>query len=73
MENEYDERTKTTKVQYDLVQKQLNTLNNTYNQTNQKLSSLQTNEINVNSFPYTTCDRKSSEYVRKFFISNESL
>ena len=50
MENEYNERIKTTKMQYDLVQKQLNTLNNTYDQTNQKLSSIQTNETNVKSF-----------------------
>jgi hypothetical protein len=50
MENEYNDRIKSTKVQYNLVQKQLNTLSNTYNQTNQKLSSIQTNETNVTSF-----------------------
>jgi len=50
MENEYNDRIKSTKVQYNLVQKQLNTLSNTYNQTNQKLSSIQTNETNVTLF-----------------------
>jgi hypothetical protein len=50
MEDEFNDRIKTTKTQYDLVQKQLNTLTNTFNQTNQKLSSVQINETNVTSF-----------------------
>jgi hypothetical protein len=50
MENEYNDRVKTTKTQYDLLQKQLNILTNTYNHTNKKLLSIQTNETNVISF-----------------------
>jgi hypothetical protein len=53
MENEYNDRVKSTKIQYDLIQKELNSLTNTYNQTNQKLLSIQTNETNVISFHLT--------------------
>jgi len=47
MESEYNNRVKTTKAQYDLAEKQFNTLTNTYDQTNQKLLSIQTKETNV--------------------------
>jgi hypothetical protein len=50
IDHEYNDRVKTTKTQYDLAQKQLNTLTDIYNQTNQKLFSIQTNETNVISF-----------------------
>ncbi|CAF2308543.1 unnamed protein product [Rotaria sp. Silwood2] len=47
MKHEYNDRIKTTQVQYDLVQKQFNDLRNTYYQTNQNLLLIQTNETNV--------------------------
>jgi uncharacterized coiled-coil protein SlyX len=50
MEDEFNDRLKSTKSQYDLVQKQFNTLTNTFNQTNQKLLSIQINETNVTLF-----------------------
>lgn len=47
MENELNNQVKTATTQYDLTRKQLNTLRNTYNQTNEKLLSIQTSENNV--------------------------
>ncbi len=47
MENDHNNRIKMIKIQYDLGQKQLNTITNIYDQTNQKLLSIQTNENNV--------------------------
>ncbi|CAF3667470.1 unnamed protein product [Adineta steineri] len=47
MENEYQNRMKTTKIQYNQVGKQLNSLSETYDQTNKKLIAIQTNETNI--------------------------
>ncbi|UJR26165.1 hypothetical protein I4U23_007509 [Adineta vaga] len=47
MENEYHQRMKTTKDQYELMQKKLNSLTNTYDQANRKLSVIETKETNI--------------------------
>jgi hypothetical protein len=44
MENEYNQRAHTTRIQYDRVQNQLRTLTNTLDRTSQKLSSVHINE-----------------------------
>ena len=50
MEDEYSDRIKSTQTQYNLVQKELSNLKNTYQQINQVLSSIQIHETNVISF-----------------------
>ncbi|CAF0813750.1 unnamed protein product [Adineta ricciae] len=47
MENEYHDRMKLTTCQYDLMQKQLDSLSDTYEHTNQKLSTVETNETDI--------------------------
>lgn len=50
LDNEYNDRSKTAKIQHDHAKKQLDALKNISNQTNKKLLSIQTNQNHVIRF-----------------------